>query len=646
MPPPISDLLRSRQPRNSIKNDTSPLEDTVLPLHKTPANKGHPTSRFGSPNASVNNNFLLGGMYVPNKDHRRRRMGRSKYRKFYPFIDRIFVCPTTEPCRRSVKFIVILFGVVSLHYGIVFYMQLRPTVNHSSSPLHQFRRPTYFGNRHENLLQDSTLSKRLLSMTKERNILQTIYKKRQQQQRSSVRLKILEGLVPDWFHRNDLHASKSKRNETPRKPDPNSKTDQKSDRTNEQRQKPSDKANERNAIDAREFRTAAPKRRARTLLNMEAFANTVTSSCPLDLSSNDLSVSLVIQSTLDRIWILQETCQRWKSPIVLVIAVRPNEPLDLLHLLRHKEACPQLNVILYQMNSEVESTPEQYPVNALRNVALDAVKTSHILVMDVDFVPSDQLDQVILLVLSEQLIPTPDGVEATGGKIAMVVPAFERVLYPPCTTDMECAKHLQKDSMFIPQTFEELKECYDSHNCMVFQKEVNWEGHSSTRTKSWLQKKWYNDNDDARNENQEKKHESLKIRTIPCFDSLRYEPYVVLRWCPASKKGGERTNPQAPVAPYYDERFHGYGKNKIQLISHLRIMGYQFHVLPKGFLVHNPHVESASKETWNQRNDEHSLHHDMDVLYQTFLRELMDKYLAAQDQPSKIVNACGRHEES
>jgi Glycosyl-transferase for dystroglycan len=637
MPPPISELLRSRQPRHTSKNDASHREETVLPLHTT-TSKGHPTPRIGSPNASVPNNFLLGGMYVPNKDHRRRRMGRSKYRKYYPFLDRIFVCPISEPCRRSVKFIVILFGVVSLHYGIAFYMQLRSGANNStsSSSLHRFRRPTYFGNQ-DYLLQDKSLLKRLLPITKERNIIQTMYKKRQQYQSSSARLKVLEALVPDWFHRNDPKSSKQK--QTPTKADPNVKTNQKSDPTNEQRKESRDTAKEHDAVATPEFRTAAPKRRARTLLNMADFANTTTSSCPSDLSSNDRSISLVIQSTLNRIWILQETCQRWKSPIVLVVAVRPNQPLDSLQAAQWRETCPHLEIILYHLNPETEGTPEQYPVNALRNVALDAVRTSHILVMDVDFVPSDQLDEVILLVLAEQLVPTAADQETSLDKMAMVVPAFERVLRPPCTTDLECAKHLQTDSSFIPRTFEEVKECYDNHNCIVFQREVNWEGHSSTRTTAWLQRLWYNDND----ENQGEKHASLKIRSIPCFDSLRYEPYVVVRWCPVTKNVGEQGNPQAP---YYDERFHGYGKNKIQLISHLRIMGYQFHVLPKGFIVHNPHVESASKESWNERNDAHSLHRTMDVLYQSYLQELVDKYVVAEDQPSKIVNACARHDVS
>ena len=57
------------------------------------------------------------------------------------------------------------------------------------------------------------------------------------------------------------------------------------------------------------------------------------------------------------------------------------------HMVQWKQTCTQLQVILYHLDSKTDSTPESYPVNALRNVALDAVSTSHILVMDIDFIP-------------------------------------------------------------------------------------------------------------------------------------------------------------------------------------------------------------------------------------------------------------------
>ena len=73
--------------------------------------------------------------------------------------------------------------------------------------------------------------------------------------------------------------------------------------------------------------------------------------------------------------------------------------------------------------------PELFPVNALRNLAISSVKTSHFMYLDVDFWPSSNLyDQLhskdTLLALSSD------------PKLAVVVPAFQRLdfdcdIYPP-----------------------------------------------------------------------------------------------------------------------------------------------------------------------------------------------------------------------
>ena len=44
-------------------------------------------------------------------------------------------------------------------------------------------------------------------------------------------------------------------------------------------------------------------------------------------------------------------------------------------------------------------------------------------------------------------------------------------------------------------------------------------------------------------------------RRLECFGSSRYEPYLVL---------------PLTGTPRYDERFSGYGKNKIQFVQHVR----------------------------------------------------------------------------
>lgn len=58
----------------------------------------------------------------------------------------------------------------------------------------------------------------------------------------------------------------------------------------------------------------------------------------------------------------------------------------------------------------------------------------------------------------------------------------------------------------------------------------------------------------------------------------KYEPYLILRL--------------TPELPLYDERFKGYGMNKISHVMELSLLGYKFVVLPNVWIVHRYHTLS------------------------------------------------------
>mmetsp|Transcript_29020 Transcript_29020/g.60763 ORF Transcript_29020/g.60763 Transcript_29020/m.60763 type:complete len:786 (+) Transcript_29020:350-2707(+) len=383
----------------------------------------------------------------------------------------------------------------------------------------------------------------------------------------------------------------------------------------------------------------------RTLHTLDEDLSLSLNSCPKEGFSlpKDVSVTLVIQCSMDRIWLLRETCTRWPDPIVLVVYIPHDTIKDITvrSILLDPIAdivtnCPQMKVLLHIHGSDDDpADSSSYPVNVMRNKGLDAVSTSHILIMDVDLIPSADLSHVVKDNLMDQIAIANHSLIASGGNEkgieeipinAVVVPAFERKVHPPCEDIESCQNYLKEDPNFLPSLFNDLKECADNKNCIVFQEDMNWEGHHTTESKKWLKSEWYEalDGDHAENSLQ-------KMRQISCFDSLRYEPYVVLPWCPAKPSASSSSNSPKPLTPYYDERFYGYGKNKIQHVSHLRYRGVPFSVLPRSFVVHHPHPESSVKQVWNDRT-KNALHGDMDKLYRDYMNELGEVYKGVKDK--------------
>lgn len=334
--------------------------------------------------------------------------------------------------------------------------------------------------------------------------------------------------------------------------------------------------------------------------------------CPRDL--HDISTTMVVQSTFDRLPLMKQTCQRWNDPINLVVYLTEEESKTIWQqtVEDYSKSCPHLILIPYIAKSDEERRLE-YPINKMRNIGLDHVMTSHVLVVDIDLIPSQGLDRAVnsAIDLTIQARVDDDGDRGVDPKDAITIPAFERKdgSDSPCKTLQDCQKLSAEDDTFIPKSMQGLRECIKENKCIVFQSDVNREGHFDTMSSQWLE----SNHTDA-------------LTTIECFHSQRYEPYVVIPWCPLEKNARQRLAIRSPRSPYYDERFHGYGKNKIQQIAHLRERGYTFVTMPTtGFFMHHPHPESETKEIWNDKAN-HDLHESMDKLYPKYLLELYHEY--------------------
>jgi hypothetical protein len=293
------------------------------------------------------------------------------------------------------------------------------------------------------------------------------------------------------------------------------------------------------------------------------------------LIMSDIDFTLVSQLSEDRLWMMQHVCYRWGTahPISIVIFTNRSRG-EILRDVRGM-GCSSFEdsededegTSLLQVFDSSQYPVHEYPINALRNMALSAIRTTHAIYIDIDLWPSTGL---------YQSLHHPKVLEALSldPKLSVVIPAVQ--LKSQCSTKVNCTNQNLKK---IPFTSAEIPELVLSKD--VFQLDpTNSLGHSSTNYNNWLRIV------DAVRKGDVNKYSALT--RIPCFKSSRYEPYMAFRVC--------------ETLPPFQEQFTGYGKNKIAWIMQLRRNGYRFEQLGAGgdYLIHMPHAESASRLEWNR----------------------------------------------
>lgn len=304
--------------------------------------------------------------------------------------------------------------------------------------------------------------------------------------------------------------------------------------------------------------------------------------CP-SVAPKDMDVTMITQASLDRAWMIGALCRTWSGPLTAVVFTGESSPsiiTDTFGTLTEfdrkmnsfKHSCAKIILVGGRKD------PDRYPINAMRNIGIRTVKTSHYLYIDIDFWPDSYLyDRVVSPLLTNGVLRDP----AAG----VVVAAFQQEKEGCTGIDMCRIKH----EGHMPDSFQDLKKCVRRGACEQFDK-ANERGHSTTDYTKWFQQPY----DD--------------VRRIECFLSERYEPYVVLRRCPST--------------PLFNEGFVGYGKNKIQHINHLRYAGFTFYVLPQSFLIHFPHPISASRRQWGKNTGSHNVRVYNDKRFELFMREI------------------------
>ncbi|NXJ75003.1 LARG2 glucuronyltransferase, partial [Trogon melanurus] len=171
-----------------------------------------------------------------------------------------------------------------------------------------------------------------------------------------------------------------------------------------------------------------------------------------------------------------------------------------------------------------------YPINLLRNVALANTQTPYVFLTDIDFLP--------MYGLYDYLRSSIQQLELPQRKAALIVPAFETLHY----------------RLTFPKSKAELLSMLDMGSLYTFRYHVWPKGHAPTDYAKW------------------------RTATVPYRVAWQpdFEPYVVVR----------------RDCPKYDQRFVGFGWNKVSHIMELDAQEYELLVLPNAFMIHMPHAPS------------------------------------------------------
>ncbi|XP_054163176.1 xylosyl- and glucuronyltransferase LARGE2s-like [Oppia nitens] len=270
-------------------------------------------------------------------------------------------------------------------------------------------------------------------------------------------------------------------------------------------------------------------------------------------------VTLVAQLSMDRLQMVEALCQHWEGPISLAMYMSDSEVQQFLGYAQTSEILRERKNIGYHI---VYRDGPFYPINHLRNVALQQVNTPFVFLTDVDFLPMFGLYEYLKRSVAAM------GLESASKK-ALVVPAFET----------------QRYRISFPKTKAELLSMLDMGTLFTFRYHVWTKGHAPTNYANW------------------------RTATTPYRITWEqdFEPYIVVK----------------RDIPEYDTRFVGFGWNKVSHIMELYAQGYEFIVLPNAFIVHMPHAPSFDIAKYRSSS---SYRKCLKILKVEFVKDLNKRY--------------------
>jgi len=253
-----------------------------------------------------------------------------------------------------------------------------------------------------------------------------------------------------------------------------------------------------------------------------------------------MDVTLITQVSVDRLSRIQKMVETWRAPLSVAVFVKPKDQLSLIDEMFEQSELVQSFVDFHLLYAN----KTRYPVNNLRNLALKNARTSLVMILDADFITSEDMSSY-LSTYGRELKATP--------KLAYIIPAFSSDL-PPNK---------------LPRTKPQLLTSIKNKTVNLVNEGPCPKCHGPTDYNKWMTAK---------------APYSIQYKWI-------YEPYLFLN--------------KDHLVEYFDERLKGYGFDKNTHSYTLAVAGYSFYVLPESFVIHLNHPEAAwdgpsiQKQLWD-----------------------------------------------
>jgi len=249
---------------------------------------------------------------------------------------------------------------------------------------------------------------------------------------------------------------------------------------------------------------------------------------------------------VDRISSLQRMVETWQAPISASIFV-DHEGKQLDQIREARQASQEIQDYVDFHVVFKNKGDETYPINVLRNTAIEHSRTKFMIHLDADFVPSPNLYSVL-----EKKKTNLHRMMQSDPKKVFVVPAFE-----------------MDQGVKLPKNKEEIWGLLMENKLLPVHIHIHNIAHRATNYSHWYM--------------------ANEIYQISKFER-EYEPYIL------------STN----TVPAFDPRFKGYGHDKASFFVELDILNYKIFVLPDVWTIHvnhgTPSWKGKASETLLWRN--------------------------------------------